>query len=145
MEKVSKGVYSLVGKEWNNVSSGAKKFIKKLLEYDPNQRYTAEQAVNDPWILEKSTFTEIDKPMTLEILSNLKNFRVFVLFSLNLNFLKATHKLQHAIWIYIVSFLATREEKSELFKTFQALDLNGDGQLTRDELLDGKKVIKFHK
>ena len=61
------------------------------------------------------------------------------MFLFKLNFLKATHKLQHAIWIYIVSFLATREEKSELFKTFQALDLNGDGQLTRDELLDGKK------
>lgn len=50
---------------------------------------------------------------------------------------KATHKLQHAIWVFMVSFLTTREEKSELFNTFKTLDLNGDGQLTRDELLTG--------
>lgn len=51
---------------------------------------------------------------------------------------QATHKLQHAIWVFMVSFLATREEKSELFSIFKTLDLNGDGQLTRDELLTGK-------
>ena len=51
--------------------------------------------------------------------------------------LKATHKLQHAIWVFMVSFLTTREEKNELFSIFKTLDLNGDGQLTRDELLTG--------
>ena len=39
----------------------------------------------------------------------------------------------------MVTYLATRDEKNELLKTFQALDLNGDGQLTRRELIEGKR------
>lgn len=36
-----------------------------------------------------------------------------------------------------MNYLATKDEKQELLKTFQALDLNGDGQLTREELIAG--------
>jgi calcium-dependent protein kinase len=36
-----------------------------------------------------------------------------------------------------VNFLATKEEKTELLKTFQTLDLNGDGKLSREELIIG--------
>jgi len=36
--------------EWTHVSSDAKKFIKKILVVDPKERYTAEQALEDPWI-----------------------------------------------------------------------------------------------
>ena len=38
-----------------------------------------------------------------------------------------------------MNFLATKEEKAELLKTFQSLDLNGDGKLSRDELIIGKQ------
>jgi len=37
--------------EWDNVSSEAKKFVQKLLVAEPKDRYTAEQALKDPWIL----------------------------------------------------------------------------------------------
>jgi calcium-dependent protein kinase len=33
------------------------------------------------------------------------------------------------------------EEKNELLKTFQALDLNGDGELSKDELIQGYQKI----
>lgn len=33
--------------------------------------------------------------------------------------------------------MATKEEKYELLKTFQALDLNNDGKLSREELTIG--------
>ena len=41
------------------------------------------------------------------------------------------------MWVFIVSALSTKEERNELLKTFQAIDLNGDGQLTREELILG--------
>lgn len=40
--------------------------------------------------------------------------------------------------MYIVNYLTTKEEKNELLKTFQQLDLNGDGILTKEELLIGR-------
>jgi len=40
-----------------------------------------------------------------------------------------------------VSYLATREEKSQLLTTFQLLDLNGDGKLSREELITGYQKI----
>jgi len=54
---------------------------------------------------------------------------------------RADRKIQQATWVYLVSYLSTREEKNELMKTFKALDLNGDGQLSRDELIAGYEKI----
>jgi len=85
MEKVNKGVYSFAGKEWLYVSKEAKLFINKLLEYEPNARYTAEQAYNDPWLREKSTITITPDKIgestiiTQTIMTNLKEFRVKIL------------------------------------------------------------------
>jgi len=54
---------------------------------------------------------------------------------------RAQRKLQEAVWIYMVSQMSTKEETSELMKTFQALDANGDGLLSREELIQGYKQI----
>lgn len=54
-------------------------------------------------------------------------------------------KLQKAVWMVLVEYLASQEEKAQLLKTFQALDLNGDGQLSREELLKGKGLTSIEK
>lgn len=43
--------------------------------------------------------------------------------------------------MYIVKQFATKEDKEELLKTFQSLDKNGDGVLSKKELLDGYRKI----
>jgi calcium-dependent protein kinase len=48
-------------------------------------------------------------------------------------------KLQEATFMYIVNQLTTKEERSELLKTFHSLDRNGDGVLSKDELVEGYK------
>lgn len=41
--------------------------------------------------------------------------------------------------MYIVNQLTTKDEKAELMKTFQSLDKNGDGVLSKTELMEGYK------
>lgn len=45
------------------------------------------------------------------------------------------------MYLYIVNQFTTSEEKRELLKTFQSLDLNKDGLLSSEELLIGLKKI----
>lgn len=49
--------------------------------------------------------------------------------------------MQEATYMYIVKQFATKEDKEELLKTFQSLDKNGDGVLSKKELLDGYRKI----
>lgn len=130
MEKVSLGHFTFDSPEWQVVSDGAKSLIKKMLEYNPSERVSAEKAIADPWITKQIGSEEVDKPLAIKALSNLKTFRV-------------DQKLQEATWVFLVNYLATKEEKKELLKTFQALDKNGDGQLNREELINGKFEINF--
>lgn len=39
----------------------------------------------------------------------------------------------------MVSNLVTSEEKRNLLNLFKILDVNGDGQLTKEELIEGKE------
>lgn len=45
--------------------------------------------------------------------------------------------MQQAAMMFIASQLMSRKEKENLTAIFMALDKNGDGSLTRDELLEG--------
>lgn len=47
--------------------------------------------------------------------------------------------------MYIVSQLMTKKEKDELGKIFFSLDKNGDGALTREELLEGYEKLYKNK
>jgi len=76
MDKVTLGKVEFNQAEWQNVSSEAQRLIKKMMEYDPNQRYSAQQALNDPWFKMLLGDTAIDRPLTLSALTNLKHFRV---------------------------------------------------------------------
>jgi len=55
----------------------------------------------------------------------------------NIKAFKSEQKLQHAIYIFLVNNLATKEEKSDLYNAFKALDLDGDGQISKAELIEG--------
>ena len=45
--------------------------------------------------------------------------------------------MQRAILTYITSQMMTNDEKDQMIKTFRALDKNGDGTLSKEELMYG--------
>ncbi len=124
MEKIVEGKYRIDGLDWEDITNGAKNLIKKLLTYDPTQRISAEDALKDEWIQRMATNEEIKKPVAEKAFNNLKNFR-------------AANKIQNAIYVFLVNFLSSSEEKNEMLNLFKALDMNGDGLLTKEELMIG--------
>lgn len=76
LNSVRIGTYSLSGPEWRNISSEAKDLIKQMLTYDPNQRITADKALNHPWI-KKKVHEQVDLKSTVAALNNMRTFRVY--------------------------------------------------------------------
>jgi len=123
MKRVRMGKFTFSDAVWSQISDKAKALITKLLTYDPDQRVSAEEALKHPWIEEMSS-VQIDSSMAISALSNLKNFR-------------ADQKLKQATFAFIASQLLTKSEKENLGKIFKAIDVNGDGKLSKEEILEG--------
>lgn len=67
---------------------------------------------------------EIDVTIAKNTLNNLRNFR-------------GSSKLKQAALAFIASHLTQDDEKRDLDKIFKAIDINGDGNLSKDEVLAG--------
>ena len=59
--------------EFKYVSRDALDLMKRLMNYDPEQRISAENAIKHSWI-QKKAYEEIDPTITLKALQNLRNF-----------------------------------------------------------------------
>lgn len=56
---------------------------------------------------------------------------------------KATSRINGAILTFIASQILTHQDKEEIRKNFQSLDKNGDGHLSKEELIEGKIKDKY--
>jgi calcium-dependent protein kinase len=81
-KKVLLGEYNLQSPMWTAVSTGAKHFVRQLLQYNPEQRYTAELALQDAWLLpfanlpsgNDPTTTSLDPTTLRHVLSKMASF-----------------------------------------------------------------------
>lgn len=73
LTRIREGKWSFEDEQWNNISSEAKDFIRKLLEYQTERRMDAETALRHPWI----NCTERPSADVYKIPSeNLKNYYI---------------------------------------------------------------------
>ncbi|EWS71123.1 calmodulin-domain kinase (macronuclear) [Tetrahymena thermophila SB210] len=123
---VLKGKYDLKGQEWNKVSDEAKDLVQKMLNYEYENRISAEEALQHPW------FKQINQKLSKQVLKvNLSKLKLF----------QAQSQLQRAAMSFIVSHLISEKEKEEFSQTFKQLDENGDGQLSKAEIMNGYKKV----
>lgn len=126
LSKVKLGKFSFAHDCWRNISNEAKSLIRRMLVMNPQQRLTAADCLSDPWIIKRAIYHSAPSQQVLLSLNQLKNFR-------------AEQKLREAFLTFMTSRLMTKEYEKELTEAFRALDTNGDGKLSREELLEGYK------
>ena len=115
--------YKVVG-----VTSVAVDLMKKLLIIDANERISAREAILHPWI---QTYRDASDPGIDLLLNNLKDFN-------------CQYKLKEAVHIFLASQVVTHEEIKNVKKAFQKLDIDGDGKITREELIgEYRKFMKI--
>eukprot|EP00347_Sterkiella_histriomuscorum_P018781 403344202 len=127
-DSIALGYVSFQGVEWKNISNQAKIFIKKMLQVNPDDRISAQQALNDPWIKIYTSSDTVAPPMAMNILNNLRSF-------------SSELKFQQAVMSYLANQLSSKEEKQKLTEIFKSFDKNNDGVLSREELINGYSTL----
>jgi len=131
LKKILQNRLDLEKYPWSVISLKAKDLIKKLLETDTKKRITAEEALNHEWFKCKQVNTQetsglfkVKNPDLL--LNNLINYRT-------------DNPLRCAVLAYLIHNNMQLEHVHEAIKLFNKIDLNGDGQISKDELYIGLK------
>lgn len=95
-----------------------------MLKRNPKNRISAKDALQDKWIQSNTH----GAPLKAKIFKNLTSFH-------------SQNRFRHAIITFIASQMTTKEDNDELMKAFTALDADGNGVLSREELIDGYQNI----
>ena len=126
MKKVKIGKYSFGDPVWKKISGQAKHFVMSLLLKDQDKRPSAEEALKHAWIkqADEDIMRRVNPDAAVSALNNLTNFQ-------------ASSKLKQATYAFICGQLLTKTEKEQIDKVFRAMDKNGDGVLTKEEIKKG--------
>ncbi|KAL4492576.1 hypothetical protein ABPG72_007689 [Tetrahymena utriculariae] len=119
-EKVKKGKFEFYDEDWADRSSDSKDLITKMLQYDPKERISATEAYAHPWILSNVHV----EPLNDNMMKKLSQFA-------------AKNKLRIAILNLMANQVLNTQDKNEMVKHFESLDTNGDGMLSKEELIEG--------
>mmetsp|Transcript_16498 Transcript_16498/g.20892 ORF Transcript_16498/g.20892 Transcript_16498/m.20892 type:complete len:233 (-) Transcript_16498:827-1525(-) len=122
------GTWEFAEEKWKNISEEAKSFLKKLLNRDPIERITAQDALTDSWITQKVKRRPTDQRLVQDALGNLAQF-------------KNDSKLKQATLTFMATHLATKQQLTQLKTTFLEFDENGDGLIQRDEFIRGYRRL----
>jgi len=122
LNKVRAGNVQFNKADWSNVSEDAKGLIKSLLTMNPKQRCTAQAALENNWIKNKAPAA---KAVNLQesFVDNLRGFR-------------GQNKLKKAA-LHVIAGQLDESHIRDLREKFVALDSNGDGLLTVNEMKEG--------
>lgn len=120
-QKIKKGEYRLHGRLWEPVSEAAKDLIRKMLALDPKTRVTAEQVSLSHWIQQQTADDdELDEDLLVEHLHSLRSF--------------ASASRFKRVTLVAVAQEANEEEVVKLRQTFKAIDTDGNGTLSMQEM-----------
>lgn len=116
---------------WGQVSHNAIDLTRIMLIKDPIQRPAAWELLNHPWLArDSSDLPESSRLLNVSVLTRLKEFR-------------AGSKMRQAALHLITSQFTESKKFKELRDVFMSLDTNGDGILSREELIRGYRELNL--
>lgn len=121
---VSRGEFDFDGEEWDDIAESAKDLIRKLITR-PELRLTAGEALQHPWMKSHVTETPATNRAIVRNLNiaNIKNFH-------------NQEKIKQ-VALMAIAVQSSPEDIHELKTIFQALDKDGNGSISFDELQNG--------
>jgi calcium-dependent protein kinase len=128
MIEVKEAPFQLTPDKVAGLSDESVDLMAKLLALDPAARIQAADAVQHSWINHHRNY----KGESVKIaLNNLKHFN-------------NQSRLKEAVQIFLASQIVSHDELKEIRKNFQMLDKDGNGKITKDELMEEyMKVMNF--
>ena len=124
MNAIRVGKFTFPGNLWGHVSADAKALITRLLKMNPTERPSAKDSLKDPWLVKFHAKSLSNVAPSEGSLENLRSFHT-------------GQHLKQAFMSFIVAQLLSKDQTIALRKEFQAMDADGDGKLSREELLEG--------
>jgi len=137
-KKIKVGKYNLKGSVWKEISQDAIDLIAQLLTKNIESRLSAQEALNHQWFT--NMFSDKNRDILEQQKKNFPNTHLKdIIF--NIKTFRAEKKLQQAALAFIVHNLAKADDVKELRNVFLAFDLDGDGRLTKNELVQGMTQV----
>ena len=118
--------------EWSKISDEAKDLLRHMLEKESEVRWSAKKAFKHNWVQNGHSQYLYNSSFTHTGLENLSKFRSNI-------------KIRHAALEFIISHFTHTTEIYELQQAFMAMDYNGDGRLTTEELTVACLLMNYSK
>ena len=128
IKKIQKGQYKLDTDALKLVSNEAKDLIRRMMTYNVNDRISADDALQHPWMLKAQKGDLKGKDLG----NTLNNLRTFT----------AGGRLKQALLGFFTTRLMSQAELNRLAEEFKIFDQSGDGYLSFEELKEAMSVVK---
>lgn len=116
------GILMTEGTHFSKVSREAKDLVHRLLDRNVENRISASEALTHAWM---KRFLKEEAPSDMVLSNVLENLCTF----------NNKVKLKSAIFTFIVTQCVSQTDLKELTSAFKLLDKNGDGKVSKEELL----------
>mmetsp|Transcript_88774 Transcript_88774/g.286894 ORF Transcript_88774/g.286894 Transcript_88774/m.286894 type:complete len:570 (+) Transcript_88774:123-1832(+) len=130
IQNVKRGNYAFKGATWDVVGDVAKDMVRRMLKFNPQERASAQQALQHVYIRDSGEHEgSLAMMLTTSLVMDLRSF--------------CSQSLLRRAALQVVAMQLLQEETESLRRAFEALDSRGAGVLTVTELkasMDGHEI-----
>ena len=121
MERIKAMRYSVTGGVWNSISREAVDLLAAVFQ-PASARISAKEAIQHPWFQKFGQKTNLRQHAVSDTLDQIRSFHT-------------STKLKDAVLTYIATQSLTAQDTKELREVFNKIDANGDGRISKEELM----------